>query len=69
MTEFHEGIQQFLYFGVVHTEDLEIDLEFLIHMFCFSVSLGVIRCALECFDSKKSHYFFEDMGIELGSSV
>ena len=69
MTEFHVGVQRFSYFGVVCTEAPEIDLEFLVHMFCFSVSLGVICCALEYFDSKKSHHFFEDMGVELGSSV
>ena len=39
------------------------------NMFCFSVSLRVICCASECFDSKKSHHLFQDMRVELGSSV
>jgi len=67
--EFHEGVQRFPHFGIVCTEDPEVDLEFLVHMFCFSISLGVIHCASECFDSKKSHHFFEDVRVELRSSV
>jgi len=69
VTEFHEGVQIFPCFGVVCTEDLEIDLEFPVYMFCFSISLGVIHCASECFDSKTLHHFFEDVRVELGSSV
>jgi len=58
-----------MFWDCLCAEDPEIDLEFLVHTFCFSISLRVICCALECFDSKKSHHLFKDVRVELGSSV
>jgi len=51
VAELHEGVEWFPHSGVVGAEDSEIDFKLLVDPFSFSVSLRVICCASECFDS------------------
>ena len=47
VAELHEGIQLVPRFGVVRTEDSEVDFEFLTYLFGFSISLGMVGGASE----------------------
>ena len=69
MAEFHEGVQLVPCFGVVEAKDPEIDFEFLIDSFCFSISLGVVGGTPECLHSEELHYLAEYLKGKLGSSV
>ena len=69
VAELHEGVQLMPRFGVVRAEDPEVNFEFLIYSFSFSVGLGMVSGTSECFYSKKSHDFAEYLGGELWASV
>ena len=51
VAEFHEGVELVPRFGVVRTEDLEVNFKFLIYSFSFSIGLGVIGSTSDCFHS------------------
>ena len=48
-------------FGVVRTEDSHVNLEFLVDVFSFSVSLRMVGCASEGFETKNACDFFENL--------
>ena len=51
VAELHEGVHLAPRFGVVCAEYSEINLQFLVDVFCFSIGLRVIGGASERFDS------------------
>ena len=47
VAELHEGVQLVPRFRVVRAEDSEVDFEFLVYLFGFSIGLGMISSTSE----------------------
>ena len=69
VTELHDWDEGGPGFGVVRTEDSHVDLEFLVDLFSFSVSLRMIGHASKGFETKDLCNFLEYLRRELWASV